>query len=57
MPKDKRNVKKYKQGRKAMVTKKKTMNPWMKHLTAVRKENPKMTLTEAMKKAKRSYKK
>ena len=35
----------------------KKTNPWMEHLAKVRKENPKMSLTEAMKKAKSTYKK
>jgi len=33
------------------------MNEWMKHLQKVRKENPKLSLKEAMKKAKGTYKK
>ncbi|GAG57357.1 unnamed protein product [marine sediment metagenome] len=36
---------------------KKKINPWMKHLNEVRKENPKLNLTEAMKEAKKTYKK
>lgn len=39
-----------------MKTKKPT-NPWMKHLMSVKAANPKMSLTEAMKKAKKTYKK
>ena len=35
----------------------KQQNPWIKHLLKVKKDNPKMTLTEAMKAAKKSYKK
>jgi len=35
----------------------KTTNPWLIHLMQVKKDNPKLTLTEAMKKAKKSYKK
>ena len=35
----------------------KPMNPWMKHLNDVRKKNPKMTLSECMLKAKKTYKK
>jgi len=30
---------------------------WMKHLMSYKKEHPKMSLTEAMKKAKKTYKK
>lgn len=30
-------------------------NPWFSHLNMVRKENPKLSLTEAMKKAKVTY--
>jgi hypothetical protein len=36
---------------------KKKTNPWMKHLMKVKKDNPKLSLTEAMKKAKKTYKK
>lgn len=32
-------------------------NPWLIHLAKVRKENPNLSLTEAMKKAKVTYKK
>ena len=39
-----------------MATKKKS-NPWLKHLNAYRKAHPKLTLTEAMVKAKKTYKK
>lgn len=37
--------------------KKQIKNPWMIHLDKVRKENPKLTLSEAMKAAKKTYKK
>lgn len=30
---------------------------WMRHLMSVKKAHPKMTLSEAMKKAKKTYKK
>ena len=30
-------------------------NPWMTHLSKVRKENPSLTLKEAMKEAKKTY--
>jgi hypothetical protein len=33
----------------------KTKNPWMKHLMEVKKANPNLSLTEAMKKAKKTY--
>ena len=32
-------------------------NPWFDHLSKVRKENPSLSLKEAMKVAKKSYKK
>jgi len=32
-------------------------NKWIKHLTSFKKKHPKMSLTEAMKKAKKTYKK
>ena len=35
----------------------KKQTEWMKHLLAYKKDHPKMTLTEAMKKAKKTYKK
>ena len=35
----------------------KKKNPWMTHLTKFRKAHPKISLTEAMKKAKKTYKK
>ena len=31
-------------------------NPWLKHLMKFKKANPKLTLTEAMQKAKVTYK-
>jgi len=37
--------------------KKQIKNPWMTHLNKFRKENPKLTLSEAMQKAKETYKK
>jgi len=37
--------------------KKQIKNPWMKHLDKVRKEHPKLTLSEAMKTASKTYKK
>ena len=36
---------------------KKKLNTWMLHLNKIRKENPKLSLKEAMIKAKKSYKK
>lgn len=39
------------------MAKRKVMNPWLKHLQSYRRAHPKMTLTEAMKKAKKTYKK
>ena len=38
-----------------MPKKSKKTNPWITHLKAFRKKNPKMSLTEAMKSAKSSY--
>ena len=38
------------------MAKKKT-NPWFEHLKKFRKANPGMSLTDAMKKAKKTYKK
>jgi hypothetical protein len=38
-------------------SKAKKTNPWITHLQAYRKKNPTMSLTEAMKSAKSSYKK
>ena len=35
----------------------KKTNPWLTHLMQVKKDNPKISLTEAMQKAKVSYKK
>ena len=35
----------------------KKQTEWMKHLLSVKKDNPKLTLGEAMKKAAKSYKK
>lgn len=35
----------------------KKQNPWIKHLMQVKKENPKLTLTQAMQEAKKTYKK
>ena len=35
----------------------KTKNPWIMHLQKFKKDHPKMSLTDAMKKAKSSYKK
>jgi len=35
----------------------KIQNPWIKHLMKVKRDNPKLNLTEAMKKAKVTYKK
>lgn len=35
--------------------KEKKMNPWIKHLMSVKKANPKMSLTDAMIKAKKTY--
>lgn len=32
-------------------------NPWLVHLNSVRKDNPKKSLADAMKLAKKSYKK
>ena len=32
-------------------------NPWMAHVKKVRKENPKLSFTDVLKKAKKSYKK
>jgi len=32
-----------------------TKNPWIKHLMEVKKENPKLSLADAMKKAKKTY--
>ena len=37
------------------MAKKKSANPWILHLTAVRKANPGMKLSAAMKLAKKSY--
>ena len=42
---------------KKMKTTKKGKNPWMLHVAKVRKANKGMSLKEAMKKAKLSYKK
>jgi len=35
----------------------KKQNPWMKHLNEFRREHPNVPLSEAMKKAKKTYKK
>lgn len=35
----------------------KKQNPWMRHLNDFRKKHPNMSLSEAMKKAKKTYKK
>ncbi len=36
---------------------KKKINPWIKHLNEFRKKHPKMNLSEAMKKARKTYRK
>lgn len=36
---------------------KQTKNPWLLHLAKFRKANPKLSVTEVMQKAKKTYKK
>jgi len=39
------------------IMEKKKQNKWMKHLMAYKDKHPKCSLTDAMKKAKKTYKK